>query len=157
MNLILYHFKKGYPSLSTYTESCARCLFYCLWACFILTRSSESSWKQKWGAKEFWHEFQGSQIYLQIIGNVSNAGWYDSVLGGNNVLVPGEKWSIKCCYSRRQTMMHLHINHTYSKQDHNVVLGSNENDPFPNFPTDFFWQSIAYGIFCHQAVMSVLW
>lgn len=49
-------------------------------------------------------------------------------------------------------MMHLHINHTYSKQDYTVVLGSNENDPFPNFPTDFFWQSIAYGIFCDQAV-----
>lgn len=54
-------------------------------------------------------------------------------------------------------MMHLHINHTYSKQDYTVVLGSNENDPFPNFPTDFFWQSIAYAIFCDQAVMSVLW
>lgn len=35
-------------------------------------------------------------------------------------------------------MMHLHINHTYSKQDYTVVLGSNENDPFPNFPTGFF-------------------
>lgn len=53
-------------------------------------------------------------------------------------------------------MMHLHINHTYSKQDYTVVLGSNENDPFPNFPTDFFG-TIAHGIFCNQAVMSVLW